>query len=190
MPINWDTVQTAAATAGVVTLMVEYVAKPRLEARKERILAAHRSRRELFDLIADLTQSAGVIGTEIPSGADRKLQERIRDERRRQLERLETKAIDLFDNVNTRYSASYVGSIRDQVVAYASCVYGVVLSPRSQQRKAELIKGLGEAMIGILAPQWWRPTRHAEARAQLTALIADAEAPPNGERGTPALESR
>jgi hypothetical protein len=188
MPINWNTVQTAAATAGVVTLLVEYVAKPRMEARKERILAAHRSRRELLDLIADLTQSAGVIGTEIPTGADRKLQDKIRDERRRQLERLETKAIDLFDNVNTRYSASYVGPIRDQVVAYASCVYGILLSPMSQRRKAELITSLGEAMIGILAPNWWRPTRHSEARTKLSALIADAETPPDDKRNTAALE--
>lgn len=38
--INWDTVSTAGATALVVTLAVEYVAKPRLEARKEAILDA------------------------------------------------------------------------------------------------------------------------------------------------------
>ncbi|MEU4775535.1 hypothetical protein [Micromonospora sp. NPDC023644] len=48
--INWDTVATsvvaAALTAVFVTLAIEYFAKPRLEARKERILQYHKARRD------------------------------------------------------------------------------------------------------------------------------------------------
>jgi hypothetical protein len=36
--INWDTVVTSAATALVVTLVIEYFAKPGLEARKSGFL--------------------------------------------------------------------------------------------------------------------------------------------------------
>jgi hypothetical protein len=178
MSVNWATVETAAVTAGVVTMLVEYAAKPRLEARKERILAAHRHRRDLLHLIADLTQSAIFLSEEIPAGADPQLQDRFRAERQRQTERLQAKTIELFDNVNTRYSASYVGPIRNRVIAYASCVFGVVISPRSRHRKAEIIGGLGEAILGILSPQWWRPDRLHDARTRLAELIADAETPP------------
>jgi len=49
-------IQTALISAGVaafVTLLIEYFAKPALEARKERILANHRRRREALDRIDD-----------------------------------------------------------------------------------------------------------------------------------------
>jgi hypothetical protein len=40
------TILTSAGVAGVVTLVIEYLAKPTLEARKDRILAHDRARRE------------------------------------------------------------------------------------------------------------------------------------------------
>lgn len=42
-----QTALISALTAALVTLIIEYAAKPRLEARKDRIVAASRSRREL-----------------------------------------------------------------------------------------------------------------------------------------------
>lgn len=43
-----------AITAGTITFLIEYAAKPRLEARKERILLAHRQKRELRKSLEDL----------------------------------------------------------------------------------------------------------------------------------------
>jgi hypothetical protein len=69
--INWDTVSTAGATALVVTLVVEYVAKPRLEARKEAILDALRSRREVQALVLRMTVAAQRYAEDMPDGVDR-----------------------------------------------------------------------------------------------------------------------
>ncbi len=52
--MNWRTVLISAAVAAVTTLLIEYLAKPRLEARKERIVKRQRLRRQLK---ADLTRA-------------------------------------------------------------------------------------------------------------------------------------
>jgi len=46
-----QTVLVSALTAAVVTMLIEYAAKPYLEVRKERILDAHRTRRDLISRI-------------------------------------------------------------------------------------------------------------------------------------------
>jgi hypothetical protein len=53
------TLALSAMTAGFVTLLIEYAAKPRLDARKERILERHRSVRHLQDAIRLLTARLG-----------------------------------------------------------------------------------------------------------------------------------
>jgi hypothetical protein len=44
--ILWASILASAVVAGFVTVVIEYLAKPRLEARKERILDAYRQKRE------------------------------------------------------------------------------------------------------------------------------------------------
>jgi hypothetical protein len=43
--VHWTPILSSAVTAVFVTLLVEYLAKPRLEARKDRILEGMRARR-------------------------------------------------------------------------------------------------------------------------------------------------
>lgn len=58
LPVQAQTALISAVTAAVITMVVEYLAKPGLEARKDRILEVHRARREtatqLLNLIASL----------------------------------------------------------------------------------------------------------------------------------------
>jgi hypothetical protein len=56
-----STVVSAVLTALLTTLLVEYFAKPWLDARKERILEDHRRRRDLQRLLVDLAVRRGVI---------------------------------------------------------------------------------------------------------------------------------
>ncbi len=51
---NLDAVLTSAIVAALVTLGIEFAAKPRLEARKIRILDAHQRRRDLVDALREL----------------------------------------------------------------------------------------------------------------------------------------
>lgn len=55
------TIVSAVITAVLTTLVVEYAAKPQLEARKERILDIWRRRRELQRRLTDLSLYVGVI---------------------------------------------------------------------------------------------------------------------------------
>jgi hypothetical protein len=101
--IDWSTVTTAAATAlvvtSVVTVSVEYLAKPRLEARKERILDQLRARRALIALIVDLTFSADAVAVDVPKDADAAARERILAERRRHYVRMGELTLELSDHV-------------------------------------------------------------------------------------------
>lgn len=58
--VDAATILTSAGVAGTVTLLVEYAAKPHLEARKERILDRHRRRRETIARIGDVALAAEV----------------------------------------------------------------------------------------------------------------------------------
>lgn len=63
--VDTATILTSAGVAGTVTLLVEYAAKPHLEARKERILERHRRRREIITRVGDIALAA--------EGAEREL---------------------------------------------------------------------------------------------------------------------
>jgi hypothetical protein len=71
--INWSTVWTAGATALFVTLAIEYVAKPRLEARKEQILDALRARGEVKALVTRMSFAAMRYVQDLPDGVDSQL---------------------------------------------------------------------------------------------------------------------
>ncbi|WP_432947217.1 hypothetical protein ACQPXM_10340 [Kribbella sp. CA-253562] len=53
---------TTASVAAAVTLVIEYSAKPHLEARKERILERERSKRKTAQLLLEVSQIAGQLG--------------------------------------------------------------------------------------------------------------------------------
>lgn len=55
LPVQAQTALISALTAVVITMIVEYFAKPGLEARKDRILDTHRARRETATQLLNLT---------------------------------------------------------------------------------------------------------------------------------------
>jgi H2-forming N5,N10-methylenetetrahydromethanopterin dehydrogenase-like enzyme len=76
-------VLAAAVTALVVTAVVEYFAKPTLEARKERILEQLRARRTLMRLIVELSEAAALVAADVPKFVDQDAHDRCLAERRR-----------------------------------------------------------------------------------------------------------
>lgn len=64
LPAQAQSALISAVTAAVITMIVEYLAKPGLEARKDRVLDVHRARREtatqLLNLLASLQNLHGL----------------------------------------------------------------------------------------------------------------------------------
>lgn len=174
--IAWDTVATAGATAVFVTLAVEYLAKPGMEARKERILEDARLRRDLVTAIMDLTLSASFLLIDIPPEASAEVKQSLRDERRRHYERMSARINALHDDAG-RYARAYRGVKRDAVFLYLNCVKGVVLSPRTRHRQAEVVRSLAEPVAQILEGTVAHPIRFQDARLKLAELVADTEVP-------------
>ncbi len=175
MSISWDTVATAAATAVFVTLVVESVAKPRLEARKERHLETLRTRRAVVTAVVTLTMAARMSVTELPGDAEEELRRRWRDEQLRHHGRLQALVTDLFDNLG-RYAAAYPEPICRDLIRYVVCLRGVTLSTRPPQAQAEIIRSLGRPAAAMLAARGWRPGAASRARDELRSLVARTEA--------------
>jgi hypothetical protein len=150
--INWNTVVTSAVTALVVTLVIEYFAKPGLEARKERILGLLRSRRELLAVIAKLTLAAKMYGEDLPPDAPRDLQQAWGAERNRHFADLEQQSRQLHDDL-ARYAYGYPRQLDDVLLGYANTVQGIMLSMRPRHRKAQLIAELGIPVATALEAQ-------------------------------------
>jgi hypothetical protein len=185
--INWDTVATAGATALVVTLAVEYVAKPRLEARKEAILDALRARREVQALVMRMTVAAQRYMQDMPDGVDPKLRARWATERNRQYAVMEELALKLSDEM-PRYAGTFRQPLRDLVIAIAYNSFGIMLSLRQKTRKAQMLIELGTAAAAVLdvPSPWmavWRALGWQRSADEVRRLVAQAQA-----EGEPAPE--
>jgi hypothetical protein len=175
--INWDAVATAGATAVFVTLTIEYIAKPRLECRKERILAMVHSRQELLSSVVDLSMAAGVVKLEAPPAMAVETQGRVEAERQRQYGRIREQSERLFDQAG-KYAGAYAlpHVMRDIVIGYIYCVQGVALSARSQRQQAETIYNLGIPMAGILDhPRFWQVRKWQRGLEEVRRLILETE---------------
>jgi hypothetical protein len=172
--INWNIVATSAATAIIVTLAIEYFAKPRLEARKERILELLRARRELLSVITKLSLSAKMYGEDLPATAPQDLRRAWRDERDRHYQALQQQSRQLMDDV-ARYAHAYPRQLDDVLIGYATTVHGIMLSMRPRRRKAAHIADLGTPVATALEvpPRWkiWSFVRMTSAQQQVRQML-------------------
>lgn len=176
--INWSTVWTAGATALFVTLAVEYAAKPRLEARKERILDALRARVEIKALVTRMSLAAMRYVQDLPDGVDPQLRADWNKERKRQFAVLEELALKMSDEV-PRYAGNFRQPLLVLVQDFAYNVLGIMMSGRQRTRKAEMLVELGPPMLAALdfpAP-WkvWRLSQWQQAVNDVRRLIAQAQ---------------
>lgn len=146
------TVVTSAVVSGVVALGFELVAKPRLEARKERYLAVARMR---SDFARDLLKLEVLSGTwaqfaNPPSASIGTLQ-LITQERRRAFSQIEEITKELVDGLSG-YALTYVGfrvpgqsvSAPEMISNYVWTVRGITVSSRSVAAKMKAIHELTE----------------------------------------------
>ncbi|WP_433254537.1 hypothetical protein ACQPYK_12970 [Streptosporangium sp. CA-135522] len=153
--LNLESVLVPAAVSLTVTLGIEYVAKPRLEARKERILDAVRARRELLTRLVVVGHAAAAAGFEMPTEASGAALEKLREERSRQFERLDAEVRGLADDAG-RYLATFAGPARTLVADCLSVQLGVVLSGRSRSEQCARVQELVGQMAVVLGGPRWR----------------------------------
>lgn len=146
--INWDAVLTAGATAAIVTLTFEYLAKPRLEARKQRIVDAHKMRQDFERSVRELTRFSVRYTRERPEELDSADRARWDKKRRIYYRKIEEQIMRLDDSL---YECMPAYSRRERRLRadFFGAIEAVDMSNELKTRKAEIFSVLGEAMVMI-----------------------------------------
>ncbi len=177
LDVTLANVAVSALTSAVVALGVEWLAKPRLEARKERLLHRHRAsadvRRQLDTILFD---AGKLLHIRMPAGLKedqraiyvRELRE-TSDEiltATRALEDAQLDVMSVTSDHNIELLASYVGFVR-----------GVMRSERTWTEKGDMIWTCTPIVMDVLggrgqsALYWMRRGYRARRHRQATALL-------------------
>jgi hypothetical protein len=127
--VNLAGLLVAALVSALVALGVEWAAKPRLEARKERILSRHRARNEVWRCLDDILLAAGAL--KMSTQADDDETRAVRDGIVPATRALEAAFRELMP-----FTKSDVVGV---VASYTGFVRGVMASDRSWQDKGALL---------------------------------------------------
>ncbi|MBM0255533.1 hypothetical protein [Micromonospora sp. 4G55] len=76
---------------------------------------------------------------------------------------------------NGRYARAFKEPKRTGVFRYLTCVKGVVLSPRTRHRQAQVVRSLAVPVVTNLEGTLWWPIPYAKAWMKIEALVADTE---------------
>ena len=171
MAVSIETILAAVPAAVVVNLAVDVALKPRMEARKERILIAHRDRQRLLDRLGKIGMAAARLSHDrLPSGISHDVRQALRAEDQRAVATLEEQTRELVDDLD-RAAGTYIWRIKDIVIGYATLVRGWSLSERTAAEKGQLIVELTIPVVGFLGGSPWRPGRQAKYLREACALI-------------------
>lgn len=164
-----------AIAGGLVALMFEYLAKPRLEARKERILRAVRNRDELLGHLIAIGVVARQLATDTPKDLAPGVREGFLLEQQRAYQRLNETTHVLYDRMGD-LAGSYAWLPRDLIIRYMIVMRGLLMSDRTRHAKAKETSAITEPLAGYLTlvPLWapWRNIRRAKALLEANAKIA------------------
>lgn len=168
---TFETVLISACTSAGVALAVEWAAKPRLEARKERILEVHRSRREVIRALRTITTLGGQLEYELPAGMDgaaRALAIRHLEDRRADAARigreLETDATGFYmslRNVRARAVLSLMTGV----------VQGIAISGKPRQQAGRELSASSGPVLDYFARPWWQPRSRRAALRKAEAIL-------------------
>jgi hypothetical protein len=156
---HWaGTVFIAALTSGLVALGIEWLAKPRLEARKERLLHLHRARQtfqaNVVRLLADWARVSAAAALPLPRDLKSEVRRAARGEVNRAVQRIDYVTKEMADKLED-YALTYgTASVRDLVLEYVAVARGVQLSDRTQVEKAEILKEISAPLHTVLFGRW------------------------------------
>ncbi|MGW3959121.1 hypothetical protein ACWED2_04815 [Amycolatopsis sp. NPDC005003] len=168
MTATLTTILISALTSGVVALGVEWLFKPRLEARKERLLELHRKRRTFeAQMTTILVNIAKWSALELPAGMSETVASRLAEDRAAAVLQIEEIAaamnLEIFDVVFA-YPAQ---RIRDIIIRYVYAIWLVQQSDRTQDEKWEIFLDLTQAAHTWLFSRYWRAPSRTKAMFHL-----------------------
>lgn len=150
---RFDTALIAAITSAVVALAIEWAAKPRLEARKDRILEYAKARREILLQLSLITMSAASLNADISEldSAERRKLLSVLDEQR---------ASVVAASGTIQQALAVVGfktrpQIREVIARTIGLTRGIAISEKlREQAAAELMAVSSLALDLYHAPRW------------------------------------
>jgi hypothetical protein len=146
----------SALTSAVVALGIEWLAKPRLEARKERLLSARRARFTFESRLLRIEVIAAMWKDLPPNPAPRASpgeRERLRAELSRGMAEVDGITRELVDEVGS-YALTYVGwnvpggvgPVPTLITRYVTLARGLVISDRTSNEKLRLLHDMTEPL--------------------------------------------
>jgi hypothetical protein len=148
------TVVTSALVSGGVTVVLDWIARPIMDARKERFLENYRNRRNFESNLLKLRVMSGMWAKfEQPPDATADQKERLDGEMDRAFEQIDAMSKDMLDNLGS-FALTFHGmklpvlntTIPELVARYVYLVRGICLSDKPLPAKARIIE---EATVPI-----------------------------------------
>jgi hypothetical protein len=144
-----DYLLLAALTSAVVALGIEWIAKPRLEARKERILSATRARATFDSRLLQIEVICAMWKDLPPIPAPRASlgeRQRLQGELERAIALIDAATRDMLDEIGS-FALTYVGlrlpggfgPIPNLIVRYVTLARGLAISDRTNNEKFRLL---------------------------------------------------
>jgi hypothetical protein len=174
-----STILTSAAVSGAVAIGIEWIVKPRMDARKERILNDIGSRRKFENNLLRLRIASGMWARyEYPPNMSEEAKGIIDAERERAFQQIGDATRDLIDDLGF-YALTYVGvriprlntTIPEMISRYAFAVRGVYLSKRAYKDKAQIIEELTMPIYAYLFGKRWHPVRRTKAMLEIPNVL-------------------
>jgi hypothetical protein len=166
------TVLVSVLTSGVVTLGLEWLVKPRLEARKSVFIDTYRKRdmfrRHMMTILLEISKWSNY---EEPKGMAEPFRQRVNEDRRRAIQRIDDAIRAMNDDINDLAFSHAGHRIPKLISRYIFAVYVVQLSSRSRADKWKVIKELTELAYNWLFIRSWRVRTRIKAMFGLTAAL-------------------
>jgi hypothetical protein len=168
--VNPSTVLTSALVAAVVTLSIEYFAKPGLEARKDRIVERQKRRRAVLEHVRGLGYQLGGLLYRVEGGATG-----LDDDDRATIQ------VHLTALIATIASGgSEVDDLEAEGISDMTATWSVILEPAAERPQGSdslsyligELHAMGDAVEGLLIVPTRRRRKRKRAAAQLERLVA------------------
>lgn len=176
MPQTLSTIVVAALTSGTVTLGIEWVFKPRLEARKERLLEHHRKRRtfasQMHTIMVNIAKWSSL---DLPSERPDTVTMLLTQDREAAERRIDAAITAMNDDAFDIVTPYATQRIRDLVLRYIFNTRMIQLSDRTRADKWTLLQILTQDTHTWLFGGTWRFWSRGKAMLHLMKTLDDLE---------------
>lgn len=157
MPGALSTVLIAALTSGVVAFGIEWLFKPRLEARKERLLELHRKRRafesQMTTIMVNIAKWSAV---ELPGRLPENVASRLMRDKTAAEQQVDAAISAMNEDIFDVVFAYATQRIRNLIIRYIFVVRLVLLSDRAQPDRWSILLDLTQSAHAWLFSRFWR----------------------------------